>query len=254
MTRMRLLYVCVLVLTLLVHDAHCFSAPSPAAVTTGVRFSLFPKVHRDNENDPTVVTSLRNTVRAAVKDLDTLGVKVLNDAEMTSCLLAPSPTLFEAVRVAFGRASVGPGGLPRQVSMQCTFSAECLGDDDTDDDIPPRTVTASSGDNEFVPEAYILPARVACQFSVYPLGVSNHRDIIRQVKEHAKQEHKAVWRSGETPFCTALEGSGDNVLHALRSCFALARELSHEDVVMTATLTGNKRQWTEDFFARTCND
>jgi hypothetical protein len=41
-----------------------------------------------------------------------------------------------------------------------------------------------------------------------------------------------------------LDGDGDEVFDTLRSSFALARE-SAGHIVMTASITANKRMWTE---------
>lgn len=86
-----------------------------------VRFSLYPRA--------TPATSLKSTIRAALKDLPALGVAMSSDSVSTS-LLGEESRLFEATRIAFGRACATEGR--PHVSMQCTFTlggAATLGHD-----------------------------------------------------------------------------------------------------------------------------
>eukprot|EP00978_Attheya_sp_CCMP212_P014524 scaffold37028_cov57-Attheya_sp.AAC.15 len=198
---------------------------------TGVRFSLHPNISHDDDGSK----SLKQAIKTAVKGLDTLGLKVLPD-DVSSCLLGPEPALFEAMRVAFGRAGRTPGGELRQVSMSCTFSAGCPGEPDESPHVP-RTISENT---EFCEEAFLLPDRVACQFAIYPLGTEHHMDTINNVIRHAGKS--PAWKEGKSHFCSMLDGDGQEVFDTLRSSFALARE-SAGHVVMTATFTANKRQW-----------
>jgi len=163
---------------------------------------------------------------------------------VSSCLLGPEPALFEALRVAFGRAARDADtGAPQCVSMQCTFSAGCPGEPD-DAPLPPRTAAAAppgGGDDAWVADAYALPARVACQFAVYPLGTGAHMDGIYEVIAEATRS--PAFKAGQkTHFCSMLDGDGAEVFDVLRRSFATARQHAGH-VTMTATLTANKAAW-----------
>lgn len=210
---------------------------------TGVRFSLYPNMSKEFETkeEGGRNASLKEAIKFAVKDLPTFGVEILPD-DVSSCLLGPEPALFEAVRVAFGRAARTRDGRARNVSMQCTFSAGCPGEPD-ESPLPPRTAPASSN-AEFVPDAFKLPPRVACQFAVYPLGTTSHMAVIYDVIDHAKRS--ACWKGDtKTHFCSMLDGEGNAVFDTLQSSFKLARKRGAGHVVMTATLTANKSAWAE---------
>jgi energy-coupling factor transport system substrate-specific component len=202
---------------------------------TGVRFSLYPNVAKE---DP---PSLKQAVKSAVAGLGDLGLEVRPD-DVSSCMIGPEPALFEALRACFAKACVTPDGNPRGVSMQCTFSAGCPGEDADQIVPPPRIVTASQG-NEFIDAAYLQPPRIAAQFSVYPMGSLTYMDTIHEVIQYAKTSQS--WKEGKSHFCSFLDGDGNEVFDVLRSSFALARK-SAGHVVMTATLTANKNAWPEE--------
>jgi len=197
----------------------------------------------NKEDDGTSTSSLKEAIKYAVKPISSLGVEVRPD-DVSSCLLGPQPTLFEAVRVAFGRAARTTGGKPRNVSTQCTFSAGCPGEDvDNTLPLPSRTVEEKEG--VFVSDALDLPPRVACQFAIYPLGTASHMDTIYEVIEYAKQRN--CWKEGKSHFCSMLDGDGVDVFDTIQSCFQLARDACPDGhVVMTATLTANKSRWPEE--------
>lgn len=210
-----------------------FSANNPSDFT-GVRFSLYPNVGK--EKPP----SLKQAVKTAVKGIDQLGLIIQPD-DVSSCLLGEEPVLFEAVRSCFARASLTPDGNARGVSMQCTFSAGCPGEDLLDE-FPERTVVTKEG-KEFVDDAYLQPPRIAAQFAVYPMGASDYMDCIHEVIDHAKKS--PVWKEGTTHFCSMLDGDGNEVFDLLQECFMLARKTTGH-LVMTATLTANKNAWPEE--------
>ena len=199
---------------------------------TGVRFSLYPKVGEE---------SLKQAIKNAVRGLSDLGLEARPD-DVSSVLLGPEPVLFEAMRVAFGRACRAKG--EPHVSMVCTFSAGCPGEPD-ESPLPPRTVESE----KWVEEAYKLPSRIACQFAVYPLGSSNYMETIYDVIHQAKKS-PAFKGDVKTHFCSMLDGDGEEVFDVLRSSFALARQRHLErdggvHVTMTATLTANKSAWKQ---------
>ena len=215
---------------------------------TGVRFSLYPNVAAapgDNQE------SLKQVVKTAVQGLTDLGLTVLPD-DVSSVLIGPESTLFEALRIAFGRAAIrSDGNGPRHLSMQCTFSAGCPGEDIYQmTTIPLRTVnvsdTTTKDDKGYLPEAYQQPPRIVAQFAIYPLGVDHqYMDIIYKVIDHAKES--SVWKhnAGKTHFCSMLDGDGNQVFDVLQSSFDLAQEQGAGHVVMTATLTANKNAWPD---------
>ena len=126
------------------------------------------------------------------------------------------------------------------VSASCTFSAGCPGEPD-EAPLPERTL--GSADGEWIPDAYELPGRVACQYAIYPLGASAYMDTIYEVIALAKQSPS--YKAGtKTHFCTMLDGDGQEVFDVLRASFALARERCGH-VVMTATITCNQGKWKQ---------
>ena len=224
------------VLGIIVHASNAFSiSHSDSKGSTGVRFSIYPSVPAEE--------SLRETVKRAVKDVADLGLDVIPDDVSTS-LLGPEPTLFEAVRLVFGRAALSTStGKPRHVSMQCTFVVGCPGEI-VQHPLPPRTILEEEGDDrEFICGAYNLPPRIACHFSIYPLGSEYYMDTIQKAIDHAKKSPS--YQHNHTHFSNMLDGEGNEVFDVLRSTFAIARE-NTEHVVMTATLTANKRRWLEE--------
>lgn len=208
------------------------SLAAPTKGFTGLRFSLYPKVKGDQ--------SLKKAIKNAVRGLPDLGLEVRPD-DVSSSLLGPEPALFEAVRVAFGRACRVEG--EPHVAMVCTFSAGCPGEPD-ESPLPPRTV--HDGGVQWIDDAFDLPSRVACQFAVYPLGNKEYMTTIYDVIEEAKKS--ASYKDGmKTHFCSMLDGDGIEVFDVIRSCFDLARQRHAErgggHVTMTATFTAQKAAW-----------
>lgn len=200
---------------------------------TGVRFSLYPRVRAGG--------SLKAAVKSAVNGLGELGLAVTTD-DVSSCLIGDEPALFEAMRCAFGRAAAFDG--ETHVSMQCTFSAGCPGDVSDDAEGSPKRASHLPPPGEWVPDAFALPRRVACQFAVYPIGGgADDAQTIVDVLLLAQQSQAYVERN--TPFCTMLDGDGAEVFDVLRASFQLARARAGP-VVMTATLTANKSSWKHD--------
>ena len=220
---------------------HAATALSTAAASTkgftGVRFSLYPKVAGD--------ASLKAAIKTSVAGLKDLGLEVRPD-DVSTALLGPEPALFEAMRAAFGRAARLEG--EPHVSMVCTFSAGCPGEPD-DAPLPKRTLGAP---DEWIADASLLPARVACQYAIYPLGSADYMGTIREVIALARRSPAFgakkrdadgnLMPAGKTHFCTMLDGEGHEVFDVLRSSFARAREHSAH-VVMTATITANQKKW-----------
>jgi energy-coupling factor transport system substrate-specific component len=221
---------------------HAATALSTAAASTkgftGVRFSLYPKVAGD--------ASLKAAIKTSVAGLKDLGLEVRPD-DVSTALLGPEPALFEAMRAAFGRAARLEG--EPHVSMVFTFSAGCPGEEEDDAPLPKRTLGAP---DEWIADASLLPARVTCQYAIYPLGSADYMGTIREVIALAKRSPAFgakkrdadgnLMPAGKTHFCTMLDGEGHEVFDVLRSSFARAREHSGH-VVMTATITANQKKW-----------
>lgn len=185
----------------------------------GVRFSLYP-----------LCDDFVPLILAAVDGLDRFGVDVETD-NVSTCLLGTEPHLFEALRVAFGRATRSGA----HVALVATFSAGCPGEPEGDVCLPRAYEGPSGGEEGWSPEAYCLPEHLSAQFALYPLGVADYMDTIYAQIERAKgMGMRVVGRH----FCTHLYGRGEEVFAALRGAFAAARERATH-VVMTVTLSAN---------------
>jgi energy-coupling factor transport system substrate-specific component len=186
----------------------------------GVRFSLYPM--RDD---------FVPLILAAVDGLDRLGVQVETD-DVSTCLLGEEPNLFEALRVAFGRAACSGA----HVVLNATFSAGCPGEPDGDVCVPRAYDGPSGGEEGWSQEAYRLPAAVAAQFALYPLGEGGYMDTIYTEIDRARQA--GVVQVVGRHFCTHLYGPGAAVFDVVRRSFAETRtQATHS--VMTVTLSAN---------------
>lgn len=185
----------------------------------GVRFSLYPL--RDD---------FVPLILAAVDGLDRFGVAVETD-DVSTCLLGEEPHLFEALRVAFGRAARGGA----HVALVATFSAGCPGEPEGDVCVPRAYDGPVGGEEGWSPEAYRLPERLSAQFALYPLGAADYMDTIyAQIAQAKGAGVRVVGRH----FCTHLYGRGEDVFATLRDAFAAARERTPH-TVMTVTLSAH---------------
>jgi uncharacterized protein YqgV (UPF0045/DUF77 family) len=215
-----------LILAYLADGVHSLSSPVAPKDLTGVRFSLYPKVEGEQ--------SLKLAIKTAVSGLSDLGLKVQAD-DVSSVLLGSTETLFEAMRVAFGRACRVKG--EPHVAMVCTFSAKSGEELPT---FPPRLVETEA----WVEDANRLPSRIACQFVIYPLGSTKYQEIIDQILDETRKS--PVYKDDKDyHFCYMLDGDGSEVFDVLQSSFGIAqKQCSH--VTMTATLTANKNAWKRE--------
>lgn len=185
----------------------------------GVRFSLYPM--RD-DFVPLILSSVDN--------LDQFGVEVEVD-DVSTCLVGEEPHLWEAVRVAFGRAASSGA----HVVLSATFSAGCPGEPEGDVCVPRGYEGPSGGDEGWSREAHALPERISAQFALYPLGADSYMDTIYSEIERARAAGvKVVGRH----FCTHLYGSGADVFDVLRRAFTETRGVATH-VVMTTTISAN---------------
>ncbi|MBA2276933.1 MAG: HMP/thiamine-binding protein [Chloroflexia bacterium] len=183
----------------------------------GLRFSLFPM---QDEFLPLILH--------AVDGLDQFGVDVDVD-EVSTCLIGEEPNLWEAVRVAFGRAVTGGD----HVVLTATFSAGCPGEPEGDVCVPRAYDGPVGGEEGWSAEALALPARVSAQFALYPLGTDDYMAAIYGEIDRARRAGVEV--TGRH-FCTHLSGSGVAVFELLRAAFAATRSKAAH-VVMTATIS-----------------
>ncbi len=185
----------------------------------GVRFSLYPM--RDD---------FVPVILDAVRELDRFGVEVEVD-DVSTCLLGEEANLWEALRVAFGRAAAGGD----HVVLVATFSAGCPGEPEGDVCVPRAYDGPVGGEEGWSAEAFALPAAIATQFALYPLGTHDYMDTIYAEIERAKRSGvRVIGRH----FCTHLYGTGGDVFCLLRSAFTVARGRAPH-VVMTATISAN---------------
>jgi uncharacterized protein YqgV (UPF0045/DUF77 family) len=171
-----------------------------------------------------------DTILAAVRDLrDRDDLRVEAD-DLSTLIVGPSETMFEAVREAF----VAAANTGTHVVASLTFSRGCPGEPDDPictpegpekrrSELPdPRTV-ATSG------------VRTAAQFAVYPLGAAGYMDTIGEQIERAKQA--GTFSKGKH-FCTRLDGDAAAVFATIEAAFEAAGEqVGH--VVTTATVSAN---------------
>ena len=223
--------------SVLVADA--FSIEAPSSPLTGVRISLYPKTGAGQ--------SLKQTIKDAVAGISDLGVAVRPD-DVSSALIGPEPALFEATRAIFGRACRAEG--EPHVSMICSFFAGCPpagGGAFEESVIPPPERTVPVPEDEWIDDAKLLPKRVACQFSVYPMGSASYVDTISAVMDEVRKS-PAFKDELQGIFCTTLDGDGEEVFNVLRSSFELTRKKhlesgAGEHVSMHVTITANKSAW-----------
>jgi uncharacterized protein YqgV (UPF0045/DUF77 family) len=215
-----------IVLAFLTNGVHSLSSPVAPKDLAGVRFSLYPKVKGEQ--------SLKLAIKTAVSGLSDLGLKVQAD-DVSSVLLGPTESLFEAMRVAFGRACRVEG--EPHVAMVCTFSANSGQELPI---LPPRTVETET----WVEDANRLPSRIACQFAVYPLGSIKYQETMDQILGETRKS--PVFKDDkEYPFCYMLDGDGLEVFDVLQSSFGMAKKQCNH-VTMTVTLTANKNAWKKE--------
>lgn len=182
----------------------------------GARFSLYPMT---DAYVPHIV--------GVLKHLGDVGLERETD-DVSTFLSGEENLLFETLTFMF-RELVVSG---EHVAVNLLLSRGCPGEpgEDVCDPVPTASQTALAlntpgGDPE-----------VACQFSLYPLGVSSYMDAIyAEITAAAKAAGLEV-----TPqhFCTRLGGSLSVVMAQLRTAFDRAAEVTPH-VVIHATLSAN---------------
>ncbi len=179
----------------------------------GCRFSLYPMT---DQFIPIILGSIDELKRPGI---------VIETDDVSTCLMGIEINVFAALRDCLAKAA----STGSHVVMSATFSKGCPGEGEInlEDYAYPEDADFSAK-----PESDL---KVACQFSIYPLGQSNYMDMIYDVVDIAK---KAGVYGGSSHFCTRLEGSIKDVFSALEACFKFTTERSGH-TVMTATLSCN---------------
>ena len=115
-------------------------------------------------------------------------------------------------------------------------------------------LAVASEQSDWVGDAYAMPERTACEFSIYPLGDPNYEETVRAVLASAGRS--PAWKEDKSDLCFILDGNGCDVFDCLQSSFQLARrrqkgvgvgegegEGEPGCLVMTVTLTANLAKW-----------
>lgn len=181
----------------------------------GARFSLYPLT--------------ANFVPVILKALEAIRVFPLEREtdDLSTFLSGEEGTLFRALAAAFEQASAGG----EHLVMSLTLSRGCPGEpgEDRCDPTPAHAEAAQS-------EPRALGPQVACQFSLYPLGLVSYMAAIYQ-QIAAAQQNDAV-KTVPQHFCTRLEGPLSAVLGQLRTAFDQAA-VHTPHVVIHATISAN---------------
>lgn len=146
--------------------------------------------------------------------------------DVSTFLSGAEGALFGALAAALRQASAGG----EHVVMSLTLSRGCPGEpgEDRCDPTPaPAEAAQPSG---------ALGPQVACQFSLYPLGLAGYMAVIYQ-QIAAAQQNSAV-KAAPQHFCTRLEGPLSAVLGQLRAAFDQAAAHTPH-VVIHATISAN---------------
>ena len=230
--RLRLLALAITSAVLLLVGCQAFSVDT--ATLTSARFSLYPMLHQDGKD-----VSMRQVIKSSVSGLSDLGLHVQAD-DVSSCLTGDSGTIFEALRVAFSRASINTEtSKPRQINLVCTLSSGASLPD-TDIEIPSRF--PNFVEDAFIEEAFDLPPRIAAQVSFLPLGTETPEIVVNEILDMAKRLD--VWKEQKDLFCFMLDGDGGSVFRLLQFAHDKSMALHKgQPLVMTCTLTANKRMW-----------
>jgi len=181
----------------------------------GARFSLYPMTA---DFVPVILKALE-AMHAFPLERDT--------DDISTFLSGEEGVLFGALAAAFEQASAGG----EHLVMSLTLSRGCPGEpgEDRCDPTPAHAEAAQ-------PEPGALGPQVACQFSLYPLGLADYMDVIYQqiAAAHGNDAVKVMPQH----FTTRLEGPLSAVLGQLRAAFDQAATHTPH-VVIHATLSAN---------------
>jgi energy-coupling factor transport system substrate-specific component len=191
-------------------------AAASADAYFGARFSLYPMTGR-------FVPVILDALRA----LPEQGLEVETD-DVSTFLGGHPDVVFGALEGAFTRAAASG----EHVVMTVLLSRGCPGEEVCD----PSAAGPAPEAPQTPPAGPPGPAvRVACQWSLYPLGVPGYMDVIyREIK---RSKEAGVFTRGQH-FVTRLDGELPAVLGAVRRSFDAAGD-SAGHVVAHATLSAN---------------
>lgn len=200
------------------------SAPDSRAVDTqglpffGARFSIYPMTDR-----------YVPVILEAIHGLGHRGLEIETD-DVSTFLGGDRNAIWSSLEEAFAKAARTGG----HVVMSAQVSHGCPGETYCEPD--PRTGTAGA---PMVASGAGVP--VACQWSLYPLGVADYMDVIYREIDRTKQA--GVFRKG-AHFVSRLDGDLSAVLAAIRRSFDEASG-SAGHVVAHLTLSANSPTgWT----------
>lgn len=183
----------------------------------GARFSIHPMTDR-----------FVPIILGAVRELDEFPLE-REGGDISTFVHGEENMLFDGLYATFATAI----SCPEHTVVNLTLSRGCPGEPGEDVCDP----VASRGQEAKVLEGAAQPLpRVACQFSLYPMGSNGYMDAIYdEITAAGKENGLEV-----TPehLCTRLDGSLDAVLGQLRTAFDRAAEVT-DHVVIHAILSVN---------------
>lgn len=184
----------------------------------GARFSLYPMTDR-----------FVPVVLHAIEGLQESGLEVETD-DVSTFLGGHPAAVFGALERAFSRAASGG----THVVMTVLFSRGCPGETVCDPALGAVPAGPAPDTQPARPSGEPAP-RVACQWSLYPLGIPGYMDVIyREIKRTRESD---VFTRGQH-FVSRLDGDLDAVLRSIRRSFeAAAGDAGH--VVAHVTLSAN---------------
>lgn len=182
----------------------------------GARFSLYPLTDAYVPHIMGVLKTLEDT--ALERETD----------DVSTFLSGEENLLFETLTTIF-QEFVASG---EHVAVSLLLSRGCPGEPGEDRCDPVATASQAEG----LPDAYSTDPEIACQFSLYPLGVNGYMDAIyAEITEAGRAAGLVV-----TPqhLCTRLYGPLTAVMTQLRRAFDRAAVVTPH-VVIHATLSAN---------------
>lgn len=187
---------------------------SEAERITGCRFAIYPMTDRFAE-----------IILEALAQVDTTHVRTKTDDVGTTILGCPQH-VFDVAKAVF--IHVAHTGI--HVVFNGTFSVGDLGNSMGEIDMATEDERANEA------KTLEMDIDVAAQFALYPLGMTNYKDVIAAQLAKAKARGtltKGVQGAGR------LDGSVHDVFATLEEMFQEAQRSEAEHVVLTAVVSAN---------------
>ena len=178
----------------------------------GARFSLYPMTDR-----------FVPVILHAIEGLRETGLDVETD-DVSTFLGGDVPAVFEALERTFARAASSG----EHVVMTVLFSHGCPGESTPDETVIGNAAVIQTGPED-------RKVRVACQWSLYPLEVQNHMQVI--YREIGRTKEAGVFTRGQH-FVSRLDGELSAVLGAIRASVESA-SANGDHIVAHATIAAN---------------